>query len=51
MNSEDPALASLSSLKNGRVLPILLSEVYASGPRSLDGIVHLTEDLYPELSR
>ena len=49
--TEDPALASLSAVKNGRVIPILLDEVYASGPRTLDGIVHLTEGMYPDLSK
>lgn len=45
----DPALASLSAVRNGRVYPIMLGDMYASGPRTLDGIRAFAAGLYPEL--
>ena len=44
----DPALASLSAVRNGRVYPIMLGDMYASGPRTLDGIRAFAAGLYPE---
>lgn len=43
------ALASISAIKENRVKPIMLSEVYASGIRTLDGIKTISKGLYPEL--
>ncbi len=45
---ENPALASISAIKNNRVYPMMLSEVYASGVRTLDGINTIINGLYPE---
>lgn len=47
----NPALASLSAVKENRVHPIMLSEVYASGIRTLDGILSITNGLYPEINK
>ena len=44
----DPALSTLSAVKNGRVYPIMLGDVYAAGPRCLDGIRTLSQGMYPE---
>lgn len=46
---EDEAYASLDAVKNGRVVPIMLSEMYASATRTKDGIVTFAKGLYPEL--
>ena len=46
---EDEAFASLSAVKNGRVVPIMLSEMYASATRTQDGIETIAQGLYPEL--
>lgn len=46
-----PALASISAIKNERVHPIMLSEVYASGIRTLDGITSISNGLYPDLNK
>lgn len=46
---DDPALASLSAVKNGRVHLIMLGDMYASGPRTGDGIAVFTQGMYPEL--
>lgn len=46
---EDEAFASLEAVKNGRVVPIMLSEMYASATRTKDGIVTFAEGLYPEI--
>ncbi len=46
---EDPALASLSAVKSGRIYPIMLGDMYASGPRTLDGIRAFAAGLYPDL--
>lgn len=43
----NPALQSLSAVKNKRVYPIMLSEVYAAGVRTADGIKTIVEGLYP----
>lgn len=46
--TDDPALASLSAVRNGRIYPIMLGDMYASGPRTLDGIRAFAAGLYPE---
>ncbi len=46
--TEDEALKNLDAVKNGRVIPIMLSEMYASATRTQDGIKIFTEGLYPE---
>ena len=43
-----PALKGLSAIKNNRVYPVSLSEVYASGVRTADGIDTMIKGLYPE---
>lgn len=45
----DEALASISAIQNNRVHPIVLSEVYASGVRTYDGIKTIIAGLYPDL--
>lgn len=47
--NENPALASVSAVKSKRVNPIMLSEVYASGVRTLDGIKTISKGIYPEM--
>lgn len=47
---EDEAYASLDAVKNGRVVPIMLSEMYASATRTQDGIVTFAKGLYPDLT-
>ncbi|WP_077369483.1 ABC transporter substrate-binding protein [Anaerosalibacter sp. Marseille-P3206] len=47
--TENPALSSIAAIKNERVHPIMLSEVYASGIRTLDGIITISKGLYPDL--
>lgn len=46
---EDEALASLSAVQNDRVVPIMLSEMYASATRTQDGIETIAKGLYPDL--
>lgn len=48
--AEDPALASLAAVQNGRVCPVMLGDIYAAGPRSMDGIRTLAAGMYPELA-
>lgn len=43
---EDPALASLSAVQNGRVYPVMLGDIYAAGPRTVDGIRTIAAGLY-----
>ncbi|MGN0267212.1 MAG: ABC transporter substrate-binding protein [Lachnospiraceae bacterium] len=45
----DEALASLDAVKNNRVVPIMLSEMYASATRTQDGIETIAKGLYPDL--
>lgn len=47
---DDPALRSLQAVKNGKVHLIMLGDMYASGPRTLDGLNTLAQGMYPELS-
>ena len=46
---DDPALASLSAVANGRVHLIMLGDMYASGPRTIDGIRTFAQGMYPDL--
>lgn len=45
---KDEAYQSLDAVKNGRIVPIMLSEMYASATRTKDGIVTFAEGLYPD---
>ena len=45
----DPSLSTLSAVKNGRVYPVMLGDVYAAGPRCIDGIRTLAQGMYPDL--
>ncbi|WP_304341404.1 ABC transporter substrate-binding protein [Metaclostridioides mangenotii] len=46
---KEKSLASLSAVKNKRVQPIMLGDMYASGIRTKSGIVNFAEGLYPNL--
>lgn len=46
---DNSALGSILAVKNNRVYPIVLSEVYASGIRTLDGIETIIDGIYPDL--
>ena len=48
--TEDPALASLSAVQNGRVYPVMLGDIYAAGPRTVDGIRTIAAGLYGDAS-
>lgn len=48
---DDPALASLQAVKNDNIHLIMLGDMYASGPRTIDGLKVLSEGMYPELSK
>ena len=45
----DPALADLKAVKEGRVVPIELGQMYCSGVRTIDGIHTLANGMYPGL--
>ncbi len=47
---KDKTYASLNAVKNKRVVPIMLSEMYASATRTQDGIRTIAKGLYPELN-
>lgn len=46
---ENPAYASLKAVQNNNVTAIDLSEVYTSGVRTIYGLNHIGQALYPEL--
>ena len=48
---DDPALASLSAVANDRVYLIMLGDMYASGPRTIDGINTFAQGMYPDLAQ
>ena len=45
----DESLQSLQAVQNDRVVPIMLSEMYASATRTQDGIETFAKGLYPKL--
>lgn len=47
--TENPAFASLDAVKNNKVYPLNLTNIYCSGLRSKDGILEFGKMLYPEL--
>jgi iron complex transport system substrate-binding protein len=49
--TDNAAFASLSAVKNSRVYPIMLGDMYASGVRTIDGINTIAAGLYPDLSK
>lgn len=48
--NKDASLESVSALKDKRVIPVNLSEVYASGVRTIDGIRTIAKGIYPDLT-
>lgn len=46
---DNPAFANLQSVKNNQVYAIDLSEVYTSGVRTIHGLNHIGQFLYPDL--
>lgn len=48
--TDDPALASLSAVQNGRVQLVMLGDIYAAGPRTVDGIRTMAAGMYPDLA-
>jgi iron complex transport system substrate-binding protein len=47
--TDDPALQSVTAVKNGRVLVPELASLFIAGPRLIDVIEEIAEFLYPEL--
>ena len=48
---EDKAFSSLDAVKNKRVVPIMLGDMYASGVRTINGIETISAGLYPDLNK
>ena len=46
---DDPAFASLKAVQNGNIHLIMLGDMYASGPRTIDGLKTLAKGMYPDL--
>ncbi|RSU02087.1 iron ABC transporter substrate-binding protein [Vagococcus fessus] len=46
---DDSSLKTLKAVKENRVVPVVLSEVYATGIRTFDGIQTISNGLYPNL--
>lgn len=46
---DDPAFASLSAVQNGSIHLVMLGDIYASGPRTIDGLRTLAQGMYPGL--
>ena len=47
---KEESFQSLSAVKNDRVVPIMLSEMYASATRTQYGIETIAKGLYPDLN-
>ena len=50
VGKEDIIAANPDAVKNGRVYPIMLSEMYASATRTQDGIETFAKGLYPDVN-
>lgn len=48
---EDKAFSSLDAVKNKRIVPIMLGDMYASGVRTINGIETISAGLYPDLNK
>ena len=48
---KDKAFSSLDAVKNKRVVPIMLGDMYASGVRTINGIETISQGLYPDLNK
>ena len=48
---EDKAFSSLDAVKNKRIVPIMLGDMYASGVRTINGIETISQGLYPDLNK
>ena len=46
---DNEACQSLDAVQNGRVVPIMLSEMYASATRTQDGLNAFAKGMYPDL--
>ena len=46
---DDPAFASLSAVQSGDIHLVMLGDIYASGPRTIDGLRTLARGMYPDL--
>ena len=46
---DDPAFASLSAVQSGNIHLIMLGDMYATGPRTIDGLRTLAQGMYPDL--
>lgn len=46
---DDPAFANLKAVKNGNVHLVMLGDMYAAGPRTIDGIKTFAKGMYPKL--
>ena len=46
---DDPAFASLSAVQSRNIHLIMLGDMYASGPRTIDGLRTLAQGMYPDL--
>ena len=47
--ADNAKFASLTAVKEGRVFPLALTGIYCSGLHTIDGILDISEALYPEL--
>ena len=44
-------LLSKYAVKNKRIVPIMLGDMYASGVRTINGIETISQGLYPDLNK
>ena len=44
------AFADIDAVKNNRVIPIELGQMYCSGVRTIDGIHTIANGMYPDLN-
>lgn len=47
--TQNPAFSSLKAVQEGRVYPVMLGDMYASGVRAMDGIYTFARGIFPEL--
>ena len=45
---QDEMFAEMNAVKNNKVIPVMLNEIFASGVRTVDGVQTLAEGMFSE---
>ena len=48
---QDEMFAEMNAVKNNKVIPVMLNEIFASGVRTVDGVETLAEGILSEWNK